>query len=61
MDRDHIIEKAMRDSAKDHYDPPHNFPGGGWLNNYTKQQIADQKLYKETWRANRDNIVRQRK
>jgi len=61
MDHDKIIEKAMRDSAKDEYNPPHDFPGGGWLNNYSDEQIANQKLYKEVWRANRDNIAKQRK
>jgi|GEM_PF-2876341 len=60
MDKEKIIQKAMKDSANDHFDPPHNFIGGGWLNNYTPQQIADQKLYKEVWQANRENIRKQR-
>lgn len=56
-----IIDKAMRDSAKDHYDPPHNFPGGGWLNDHTAKQLAEKKLYQEVWRTNRENILKQRK
>lgn len=59
MDKDNR-EKAQQDSANDKYDPPHSKPGGGWLNNYTEKEVEDQREYRETWRANRDNIEKQK-
>ena len=54
-------EKAREDSVNDKYDPPHQKPGGGWVNNYSEKEINRIEEYKETWRDNKDNMDKQKK
>jgi hypothetical protein len=61
-DRDKDIhDKAMKDSAKNEYKPPHEKPPlWDLVDPYSDKEIEERKSYREQWRDNRENIKRQR-
>ena len=46
--------KGQEDASEGKYDPPHSKPGGGWLNDYSDEEVEDQKDYKQGWRHTTD-------